>query len=106
MQLTRSKSYYDSNLVEPKENYTGVEKSFEEWKFVEKLMPPKFVPTPPTDPNVVLPSGWSPQKLNEQCSYIVHRTKNHMIPVYLVIGDTKGLVRNTRIKKVDGNLWV
>ncbi|KAF6211537.1 hypothetical protein GE061_012050 [Apolygus lucorum] len=36
-----------------------VSKNPEEWKFVERLLPPKCVPTP--EPKGVYPSGWRPQ---------------------------------------------
>jgi len=100
-------SYYDSKLVGPPELYTEVETSYAEWKFVEKLIPPDFVPAPPTDPNVEYPSGWKPPNPPRQAQYIVRRTKNHMIPVYMIIDPRHGGSRRiTRIRYVEGNIWV
>ena len=101
-------SLYDSKLVGPPELYTQVEKSYAEWKFVEKLIPPDYVPTPPTDPKAEYPSGWKPPSpLSPQAQYVVPRTKNHMPPVYLKIDKrTRGTRRITRIRYVEGNIWV
>lgn len=39
----------------------------EEWKFVERLLPPRFIPSPPHDQHSPTPSGWVPpdSKYNE-----------------------------------------
>lgn len=44
------------------EDYTDYEitKDPDEWKYVERLLPYKTVPKPPTE-DVELPSGWKPQ---------------------------------------------
>ncbi len=91
----------------PPELYTEVEKSYAEWKFVEKLLPPEFVPLPPADPKVEYPSGWRPPHPSPDAPYIIPRTKNHMPPVYLKIEKKQGGTRRiTRIRYVEGNIWV
>ncbi|XP_015367288.1 PREDICTED: probable 39S ribosomal protein L49, mitochondrial [Diuraphis noxia] len=37
--------------------------------------------------------------------YFVHRTRNHMLPVYLKVS-MRGTRRITQINNVDGNIWV
>jgi len=107
-----SSSYYGSTVIDEKtvDLYTKCEKSYEEWKYVEKLMPHVYVPDAPTDPNQEFPSGWHPPRVTrENCHlpYFISRTKNHMVPVYLVVpGEFRGEVRRTQIKFVEGNLWV
>lgn len=36
--------------------------------------------------------------------YFVHRTRNHMLPVYLKVSH-RGMRRITQINNVDGNIW-
>lgn len=103
--LQRCYSYYKSKTEEAPEKYTKYEKSFKEWSFVEKLIPPSHVPAPPTDLNSSLPSGWTPPNPPKDCTYLIRRTKNHLIPVYVKITD-RGQVRYTHICKVEGNIWV
>ena len=107
-------SYYGSKVVDDKslELFTKCEKSYKEWKYVEKLFPNVYVPEAPTDPDIQLASGWQPPRQTpENCSlpYFIPRTKNHMIPVYLWVyrkGDDRDERRRTQIKHVEGNLWV
>jgi len=102
-----SSRYIDAPDEGPKELYTEVEKSYAEWKYVEKILPKKYIPEPPKDPTVVYPSGWkppSPPSLGAQ--YFIPRTKNHLVPVYLTIFTRqRGQRRWTRIKQVEGNIW-
>jgi len=103
-QPQRPYSYYHSKIEESPEKYTAYEKSYDEWKFVEKLIPNTHVPAPPTDPNVELPSGWKPPNPPKSLPYLIRRTKNHQVPVYLHIKD-RGQVRHTIIRRVEGNIW-
>ncbi|ODM95786.1 39S ribosomal protein L49, mitochondrial [Orchesella cincta] len=100
----KSYSYYKSRVEETPDKYTGYETSFQEWKYVEKLIPPTHVPEPPQDPSTELPSGWRLPNPPKDCPYNVRRTKNHMIPAYLKIED-RGQVRYTYIRRVEGNIW-
>uniref|UniRef100_A0A0A9XNZ5 Large ribosomal subunit protein mL49 n=1 Tax=Lygus hesperus TaxID=30085 RepID=A0A0A9XNZ5_LYGHE len=80
-----------------------ISKNPEEWKFVERLLPPKCVPTP--EPKEVYPSGWKPQEpKTSESPYFVPRNKNHMIPVYLIIRK-RGTQRITSIRHVKGDVW-
>ncbi|CAL8122660.1 unnamed protein product [Orchesella dallaii] len=97
-------AYFKSRVEESPDKYTEYEKSFEEWKFVEKLIPPTHVPEPPRDPTLKLPSGWYKANPPKDCSYNIRRTKNHMIPVYCQIM-ARGDVRFTHIRRVEGNIW-
>lgn len=74
-----------------------------EWKYVERILPPKTVPTPTTKDEY--PSGWTPQKAEAfQHPYFVTRTRNFMLPVYLRL-DHRGFRRTTTIKNINGDIW-
>ncbi|OXA56134.1 39S ribosomal protein L49, mitochondrial [Folsomia candida] len=100
----RGKSYYASDLEGPPELYTDFEKSYAEWKWVERMIPPKTVPLRPATPGKVFPSGWTVPNPPKNCSYYIPRNKNHMVPVYTLTWD-RGQIRETRIKFVEGNIW-
>ncbi|KAG8251409.1 54S ribosomal protein L49, mitochondrial [Homalodisca vitripennis] len=59
---TRGVSYKNSKLVEDDSKYTEFEvfHNPEEWKYVERLLPIKWIPDPKPKENY--PSGWIPQK--------------------------------------------
>lgn len=38
--------------------------------------------------------------------YIVARTKNHMIPVYLHLEEVRGIRKVTIIRHIEGDIWV
>lgn len=40
----------------------------------------------------------------DQYPFFVHRTRNHMLPVYLKVSK-RGMKRVTQINNVDGNIW-
>ncbi|CAG7727278.1 unnamed protein product [Allacma fusca] len=103
----RHKGYYKSSVEGPAEQYTEVEKSYVEWKFVEKLLPPKLVPETPSDPGVVYPSGWKTPNPEEysKLPYYIRRTKNGMLPVYYR-SFNRGMFQTTRVRYVEGNVWI
>lgn len=67
-------------------------------------MPLSVVPEPTK--KETYPSGWKPQadNLRDQ-PYFIERTKNHMIPVYLDIGQ-RGIRKFTKLKHVKGDIWL
>lgn len=74
-----------------------------EWKYVERVLPPKTVPIPSQKSEY--PSGWTPQSpdvLNE--TYFIRRSREHMVPVYLAI-DYRGTRRRTIVKNISGDIW-
>lgn len=76
----------------------------EEWKYVERILPPTVIPEPPV--KATYPSGWKPQKTDVSDSpYFVERTKNHMLPVYMKILQ-RGIRRLTYIRKIKGDIWL
>jgi len=101
----RDSSYRSSPIAQDPSQYAKYDKSSspEEWEFVERLLPSTIIPPPPNTKN--LPSGWKPQtaKFNDY-PYFVHRTRNHMLPVYLKVSK-RGMRRITQINNVDGNIW-
>ena len=48
-------------------NVLQVVESADEWKWVERLMPPKSIPLPPKHEKYPTPSGWTPP-----AGYYVH----------------------------------
>ncbi|KAM7542701.1 hypothetical protein Aperf_G00000015967 [Anoplocephala perfoliata] len=100
--LDTSKSgTYPSNYVVSKE----------EFKFVEMLKPQTLIPPPPTDVEIT-PSGWVPPhpELSSKKPYTIVRSRNHMLPVYLVIKKKKKVEQThghrmlTIVKNVGGDL--
>lgn len=81
-----------------------ISKSPEDWKFVERILPP--ITVPPLSPKEEYHSGFQPPFANSENlqPYFIHRTKNHMIPVYLEVkrrGDTKLTV----LRKIQGDIF-
>ncbi|XP_034325225.1 large ribosomal subunit protein mL49 [Magallana gigas] len=94
--------YCSSQNENPTEQQHEYEESTEEFKYVEKLLNNKMIPTPPQHAEYPTPSGWYPQ--TEEASklpYFVHRNKFHNMPVYLL---KKGPLERTKILKVDGDI--
>lgn len=75
----------------------------EEWKYVERILPPQTVPQPVKKDSY--PSGWKPQGENfRDYKYFVERTKNHMIPVYLKI-EMRNTRRQTFVRRIHGDIF-
>ncbi|RZC34544.1 Img2 domain containing protein, partial [Asbolus verrucosus] len=102
----RHSSYYSSPFLEDVGEITTkyeVTRIPEEWKFVERVLPPGLVPEPVKKPEY--PSGWKPQGDDFTNSpYFIARTRNHMMPVYLKIMQ-RGHKRHTIIRKIQGDIW-
>ncbi|KAK5643250.1 hypothetical protein RI129_007095 [Pyrocoelia pectoralis] len=103
----RNISFYDSPFLVDHENTKikfETSTSPEEWKYVERVLPPAVVPTPIPKNNY--PSKWKPQGDNlKDRPYFIARTKNHMLPVYLCISQ-RGIRRITKIKNIQGDIWL
>uniref|UniRef100_A0A672HBU6 Large ribosomal subunit protein mL49 n=1 Tax=Salarias fasciatus TaxID=181472 RepID=A0A672HBU6_SALFA len=66
--------------------------SAEEYRFVERLIPPSRIPVPPKHAGPA-PSGWIPPADNPPpLPYMVRRSRMHNIPM-------------TLIRKVEGDIW-
>ncbi|KAM4611046.1 large ribosomal subunit protein mL49 [Polymixia lowei] len=77
--------------------------STDEYKFVERLIPPTRVPTPPQHAGPA-PSGWVPPAvLPPPLPYMIRRSRMHNIPVYTDI--SHGCRRTTLVRKVEGDIW-
>ncbi|XP_054263152.1 probable 39S ribosomal protein L49, mitochondrial [Macrosteles quadrilineatus] len=101
----RCGSYKNSKPVGDPSEYTDYEivKNPEEWKYVERLLPKKWIPIPTQKESY--PSGWVPPKADpEKASYFVERSRNHMLPIYLVISE-RGMKRETKIMRIEGDIW-
>lgn len=85
------------------EKKTGILESAEEYKFVERLIPPTRVPSPPKHAGPT-PSGWTPPSDSPpSLSYVIRRSRMHNIPVYTEL--TNGSRRTTLVRKVEGDIW-
>lgn len=87
----------------PGEKNQAVLESTEEYKFVERLIPPSRVPAPPkhTGPT---PSGWTPPADSPPpLPYMIRRSRMHNIPVYTDL--TNGNRKTTLVRKVEGDIW-
>ncbi|KAK9869988.1 hypothetical protein WA026_006087 [Henosepilachna vigintioctopunctata] len=80
-----------------------VTKSPSEWKYVVRILPPLTVPELALRDKYN--STFKPQGDVKDRPYIVCRTKNHMIPVYLKISQ-RGVKRLTYVRKIQGDIWL
>lgn len=77
--------------------------STEEYKFVERLIPPTRVPNPPHH-SAPTPSGWIPPATTPPAlPYMIRRSRMHNIPVYSDL--THGNRKMTLVRKVEGDIW-
>lgn len=75
-----------------------------EWKYVERILPMKIVPTPLAKDEY--PSGWVPQQARAHSyPYFIRRSKNHMVPVYLDLG-FRNIRKRTIIRHIEGDIWL
>ncbi|XP_006911180.1 39S ribosomal protein L49, mitochondrial-like [Pteropus alecto] len=85
-------------------NYPSFVESVDEYKFVERLLPPTSIPKPPKHEHYPTPSGWQPPRgTPPDLPYFVRRSRMHNIPVYKDI--THGNRQMTVIRKVEGDIW-
>ncbi|XP_011152519.1 probable 39S ribosomal protein L49, mitochondrial isoform X2 [Harpegnathos saltator] len=99
-------SYKSSPVYTTPEDYTDYEitKDPNEWKYVERLLPYKTIPKPPTG-DIKLPSGWKPACASPtDYPYFIRRTRNHMQPVYLEI-TYRGMRKITIVSNIEGDIW-
>ncbi|KAL0994082.1 hypothetical protein UPYG_G00117550 [Umbra pygmaea] len=77
--------------------------STEEYKFVERLIPPSRVPDPPKREGPA-PSGWTPpSEVPPALPYMIRRSRMHNVPVYTDL--THGNRKTTLVRKVEGDIW-
>lgn len=79
-----------------------VAKNPPEWKYVERLLASRVVPTPVAKSEY--PSGWKPPQPRPDLKYFVSRTKNVMLPVYLHRA-FRGQRIFTAVRRIDGDIW-
>uniref|UniRef100_A0A4X2K194 Large ribosomal subunit protein mL49 n=1 Tax=Vombatus ursinus TaxID=29139 RepID=A0A4X2K194_VOMUR len=95
---------WQSQTQEPSA-YPGIVESTEEYKFVERLIPPASIPEPPRHQSYPTPSGWQPPKdPPPNLPYFIRRSRMHNVPVYTEL--THGNRQMTLIRKVEGDIWV
>uniref|UniRef100_H3CC95 Large ribosomal subunit protein mL49 n=2 Tax=Tetraodon nigroviridis TaxID=99883 RepID=H3CC95_TETNG len=81
----------------------AIVESTEEYKYVERLIPPTRVPAPPAHAGAT-PSGWRPPACSPPpLPYMVRRSRMHNIPVYDDL--THGNRVMTLIRKIEGDIW-
>ncbi|XP_069501060.1 large ribosomal subunit protein mL49 [Ambystoma mexicanum] len=99
----RQQSHLVGQLENVPSEYPGIVESTEEYKFVERLIPPSSVPNPPKHEGPT-PSGWrAPQDLPPALPYMVRRSRMHNVPVYTDI--STGNRKSTLIRKIEGDIW-
>lgn len=87
----------------PEEQKTVIVESTEEYRFVERLIPPSRIPAPPKHAGPT-PSGWRPPADSPPpLPYTIRRSRMHNIPVYTDL--TNGNRMTTLIRKVEGDIW-
>ncbi|XP_007942971.1 39S ribosomal protein L49, mitochondrial [Orycteropus afer afer] len=85
-------------------DYPSFVESVDEYRFVERLLPPTGIPEPPKHKRSPTPSGWQPpHDPPPNLPYFVRRSRMHNIPVYRDI--THGNRHMTVIRKVEGDIW-
>ncbi|XP_014476018.1 PREDICTED: probable 39S ribosomal protein L49, mitochondrial [Dinoponera quadriceps] len=102
----RWSSYKSSPWYTKPENYTDYEitKDPNEWKYVERLLPYKTIPKPPTG-DVKLPSGWKPPRASPtDYPYFIERSPSYQYPVYLK-RKYNGMLKITTVRRIQGDIW-
>ncbi|XP_032497936.1 39S ribosomal protein L49, mitochondrial isoform X1 [Phocoena sinus] len=85
-------------------DYPSFVESVDEYRFVERLLPPTSIPKPPKHEHYPTSSGWQPPRdPPPNLPYFVRRSRMHNIPVYKDI--THGNRQMTVIRKVEGDIW-
>ncbi|XP_012876540.1 PREDICTED: 39S ribosomal protein L49, mitochondrial [Dipodomys ordii] len=85
-------------------DYPSFVESADEYRFVERLLPPTNIPQPPKHEHYPTPSGWQPPRdPPPNLPYVVRRSRMYNIPVYRDI--THGNRQMTVIRKVEGDIW-
>ncbi|XP_061057993.1 large ribosomal subunit protein mL49 [Eubalaena glacialis] len=91
-------------LTQGPPDYPSFVESVDEYRFVERLLPPTSIPKPPKHEHYPTPSGWQPPRdPPPNLPYFVRRSRMHNIPVYKDI--THGNRQMTVIRKVEGDIW-
>ncbi|XP_052423891.1 mitochondrial ribosomal protein L49 [Carassius gibelio] len=87
----------------PAEGSRGFVESTEEFRFVERLVPPSRIPAPPKHEGPA-PSGWTPPSATPpSLPYMIRRSRMHNVPVY---SDIKhGNQHSTLLRKIEGDIW-
>ncbi|KAJ8405164.1 hypothetical protein AAFF_G00321550 [Aldrovandia affinis] len=81
----------------------SIVESTEEYKYVERLIPPIQIPTPPKHDGPA-PSGWTPPSaVPPALPYMIRRSRMHNVPVYTDI--TRSNRMTTLLRKVEGDIW-
>lgn len=87
----------------PGDHKMNIIESTDEYKFVERLIPPSQVPAPPKHAGRT-PSGWCPpSETPPPLPYMIRRSRMHNVPVYTDL--TSGNRKTTLIRKVEGDIW-
>ncbi|XP_022075655.2 mitochondrial ribosomal protein L49 [Acanthochromis polyacanthus] len=87
----------------PEQRKAAIIESTEEYRFVERLIPPSRIPAPPKHVGVT-PSGWSPPADSPPpLPYMIRRSRMHNVPVYTDV--TNGSRKLTLVRKVEGDIW-
>ncbi|XP_076875655.1 large ribosomal subunit protein mL49 [Brachyhypopomus gauderio] len=81
----------------------AIVESSEEYRFVERLIPPTRVPTPSKHDHAA-PSGWiPPPETPPSLPYMIRRSRMHNVPVYSDIKHGNQMI--TLLRKVEGDIW-
>ncbi|KAK1154982.1 39S ribosomal protein L49, mitochondrial [Acipenser oxyrinchus oxyrinchus] len=83
-------------------HYPGIVESTDEYRFVERLIPPPGFQSPQT-PAVPRPAAGHPPQRSPSLPCAVRRSRMHNIPVYTDI--THGNRKMTVIRKISGDIW-
>lgn len=103
-QLTYNQSPFLDDIDKSTLPEVEIVKNPPEWKYVERLLS-NAVTVPVPSPKAEYPSGWKPQTIDpSQARYMIHRNKNHMMPIYLKI-QHRGYRRITIVKYIQGDIW-
>ncbi|XP_036611386.1 39S ribosomal protein L49, mitochondrial-like [Trichosurus vulpecula] len=95
--------HWQSQTQEPSA-YPGIVESTEEYKFVERLIPPAGILEPPRHQSYPTPSSWQPPKDPPPLlPYFIRRSRMHNVPVYTEL--THGNRQMTVIPNVERDIW-
>uniref|UniRef100_F1MQ25 Large ribosomal subunit protein mL49 n=1 Tax=Bos taurus TaxID=9913 RepID=F1MQ25_BOVIN len=102
--VSRRAADYGDCQTQGTPDYPRFLESVDEYRFVERLLPPTSIPKPPKHEHYPTPCGWQPPRdPPPNLPYFVRRSRMHNIPVYRDI--THGNRQMTVIRKVEGDIW-
>ncbi|XP_077968043.1 large ribosomal subunit protein mL49-like isoform X2 [Styela clava] len=94
------------SATESNENHSiNYKISKDDFKWVERLLPPSIVPSPPEHATYPTPSGWIAPSNPPNKPYFVRRDRYHILPVMEMRKPKNSTRWMTVVRYVEGDIW-